>query len=201
MYALAIIRYRRPLDEVLAHHEAHRAYLLSLKAAGTLVASGPLDPRNGGALLLRLPDEATERDLDAIRDGDPYWQHGVAQYELLRWKVGIGREDLDSLTGPVGSEVAPAGEPAGAPDAAPPGGDFVLLRQFDAAIEAELARSALEAAGIHAVVWDEDSQLGPVTQGVRLVVREADRAQALAVLQNVADAAEAPPDSAPPLTP
>lgn len=97
MYALAVIRYRRPVDEVLAHYEAHRAYLLSLKQAGTLVASGPLDPRFGGALLLRLPDTATEGDLDAIRDGDPYWQNGVAQYELLRWNVGIGREDLDRL--------------------------------------------------------------------------------------------------------
>ncbi len=95
MYALALIRYRRPLDEVLAHHAAHRTYLLSLKAAGTLVASGPLDPRNGGVLLLRLPDTASESDLDVIRDGDPYWQQGVAQYELLRWNVGIGREDLD----------------------------------------------------------------------------------------------------------
>ena len=95
MYALALIRYRRPLDEVLAHHAAHRTYLLSLKAAGTLVASGPLDPRNGGVLLLRLPDTASESALDVIRDGDPYWQQGVAQYELLRWNAGIGREDLD----------------------------------------------------------------------------------------------------------
>jgi hypothetical protein len=31
MYALALIRYRRPLEEVLAHHEAHRAYLRGLK--------------------------------------------------------------------------------------------------------------------------------------------------------------------------
>lgn len=188
MYALALIRYRRPLDEVLAHHDAHRAYLLTLKEAGTLVASGPLDPRTGGALLLRLPETATERDLDAIRDGDPYWQHGVAQYELLRWKVGIGREDLDSLSAASVPD-GPAADAAPVPQATPePEGELVVLRQYDLAFEAELARSALDAAGIHAVVWDEDSQLGPVTQGVRLVVREADRDQALAVLQNVADA-------------
>ena len=95
MYALAIIRYRRPLDEVLAHYEAHRAYLQQLKAQGTLVASGPLEPRYGGALLLRVPDDAVERALDAVRDGDPYWQAGVAQYELLGWNVKTGREDLD----------------------------------------------------------------------------------------------------------
>jgi len=40
MYALAIIRYRRPLEEVLVHYEAHHAYLVSLKARGVLVLSG-----------------------------------------------------------------------------------------------------------------------------------------------------------------
>ena len=95
MYALAIIRYRRPLDEVLAHYEAHRAYLQQLKAQGLLVASGPLEPRYGGALLLRVPEDAVEATLDAVRNGDPYWQAGVAQYGLLAWNVRTGREDLD----------------------------------------------------------------------------------------------------------
>ena len=95
MYALAIIRYRRPIEEVLAHHEEHRAYLRDLKAKGVLIASGPLEPRYGGALLLRVPDGAVEAALDAIRDGDPYWKAGLAQYELLAWNVRTGREDLD----------------------------------------------------------------------------------------------------------
>ena len=95
MYALAIIRYRRPIEEVRAHHEAHRAYLLDLKAKGMLVASGPLEPRYGGALLLRVPDDAVEAALDAVREGDPYWKAGVGQYELLPWNVRTGREDLD----------------------------------------------------------------------------------------------------------
>ena len=97
MYALAIIRYRRPLEEVLAHYEAHRDYLQGLKAKGVLVASGPLEPRFGGALLLRVPDGAVEATLDQVRNGDPYWQAGVAQYELLPWAVATGREDLDRL--------------------------------------------------------------------------------------------------------
>jgi uncharacterized protein YciI len=99
MYALAIIRYRRPLDEVLVHHEAHRAYLQALKRKGVLVASGPLAPRHGGALLLRVPDDAVEAALDEVRDGDPYWKAGVGQYELLAWDVRTGREDLDRLLG------------------------------------------------------------------------------------------------------
>jgi uncharacterized protein YciI len=97
MYALALIRYRRPLDEVLAHYDAHHAYLQGLKAEGTLIASGPLEPRYGGALLLRVPDLGAEAALDTVRDNDPYWKAGVAQYELLAWNVRTGRADLDRL--------------------------------------------------------------------------------------------------------
>lgn len=94
MYALAIVRYRKPLEEVLKVVEEHRAYLRELKSQGLLIASGPLDPRNGGALLLRVPDAAA---LDAIRDGDPFIREKLAQYELLPWLPTIGVEDLDRL--------------------------------------------------------------------------------------------------------
>jgi uncharacterized protein YciI len=94
MYALAIVRYRKPLEEVLKVVDAHRAYLHDLKAKGLLLASGPLDPRSGGALLLRVPDVAA---LDAIRDEDPFIKTGCAQYELLPWLPNIGVEGLDRL--------------------------------------------------------------------------------------------------------
>jgi uncharacterized protein YciI len=97
MYAIAIIRYRRSLDEVLAVLEQHRAYLRTLKDQGTLIASGPMDPRCGGVLLLRVPDDDVHGTLDTIRDGDPYVTFGVAQYEMIPWAVQTGREDLDRL--------------------------------------------------------------------------------------------------------
>ena len=61
MYAIAIIRYRRPLEEVLAVTEQHRAYLRDLKDEGVLVASGPMDPRAGGILLVSVPDDSALR--------------------------------------------------------------------------------------------------------------------------------------------
>jgi len=97
MYAIAIIRYRRPLDEVLTVTEEHRAYLRTLYDSGTLLASGPLDPRSGGALLLRVPDDSVNEALDAIRDKDPYVKKGMAQYELLPWAPSTGLEKLNRL--------------------------------------------------------------------------------------------------------
>jgi uncharacterized protein YciI len=95
MYVIAIIRYRKPLEDVLKVTDDHRAYLRTLKAAGTLVASGPFEPRFGGALLLRLPDAGHDAAALAIRDADPFVKAGVVQYELLPWAPVIGKEDLD----------------------------------------------------------------------------------------------------------
>ena len=97
MYALALLRYRVPLDVVEAATESHRAYLRELKAAGTLVVSGPFVPRTGGAFLLRVPDDNAAAALDAVRDGDPFWKLGIANYELIAWNPVIGREGLDSI--------------------------------------------------------------------------------------------------------
>ncbi|HLP31492.1 MAG: hypothetical protein H6P99_389 [Holophagaceae bacterium] len=97
MYAMIIVRYRRPLPEVEAVTEAHRAYLRTLQAQGILVASGPLDPRFGGMWLVRVQDENPLADLDTLRDNDPFCQHGLANYELLPWNVMQGKEGLDRI--------------------------------------------------------------------------------------------------------
>ena len=97
MYAIALVRYRRPFEEIAPVVEAHRAYLRSLKANGLLLASGPMDPRSGGMLLLRVPDENSAAALDRIRDDDPFTKQGLAQYELNPWNVVIGKEELDKL--------------------------------------------------------------------------------------------------------
>ncbi len=97
MYAIAILRYRKPLEEVLKVVESHRAYLRTLKEKGILLASGPLEPRSGGALMLRVPEGDVLAALDRIRDDDPFTKAGVAQYELMPWLPNIGKEALDRI--------------------------------------------------------------------------------------------------------
>lgn len=95
MYALAIVRYRLPVEQIdEIYREAHRNYLRELKKRGLLIASGPFRPHFGGAFLLRVPDSET---LDRIRDRDPFTKHEFAQYELLAWDVKTGIEDLDKI--------------------------------------------------------------------------------------------------------
>ena len=97
MYAIVIVRYRQPLEEILKVQDAHRAYLRQLKADGVLLAAGPMDPRFGGMFLLRVPEDDAHAALDAVRDNDPFYSAGVAQYELIKWNVVIGKDDLDKL--------------------------------------------------------------------------------------------------------
>ena len=99
MYALALIRYRVPLEEIVANQDEHRAYLRQLKAEGTLLASGPLVPRTGGAILLRVPDDDAHAALDRVRARAPFTRLGPAQYELLPWAPVIGVEALDRIAG------------------------------------------------------------------------------------------------------
>ena len=97
MYALMLVRYRRPLAEIEAVTEAHRAYLRTLQDQGILLASGPLDPRTGGVVLYRVQDETPLADLDTIRDNDPFFKAGLASYEPLVWNVVMGKDGLDRL--------------------------------------------------------------------------------------------------------
>ncbi|MBA3270546.1 MAG: hypothetical protein H0T71_08525 [Acidobacteria bacterium] len=97
MYAIVIVRYRQPIEEVIKVQEPHRAYLRQLKADGTLLAAGPMDPRFGGMFLLRVPDDNARAALDAVRDNDPFYAAGVAQYELIPWNLVIGKDELDRL--------------------------------------------------------------------------------------------------------
>jgi uncharacterized protein YciI len=85
------------MEEVAKVTEEHRSYLRELKADGTLIASGPMDPRSGGAILVRVPDDHVQQNLTDIRDEDPFFKKGVANYELIPWNPVIGKEDLDKL--------------------------------------------------------------------------------------------------------
>ena len=97
MYALAVIGFRRAIEEVVVHQDGHRAFQRKLQEEGKLLAAGPHDPRFGGMMLLRVDDDNAQKTLDAIRDADPYYQAGVVQYELLSWNVVIGKDSLDKL--------------------------------------------------------------------------------------------------------
>ena len=76
MYALILIRYRLPMEEVAKVTDEHRAYLRELKADGTLIAAGPMDPRLGGAILVRVPDDNVQQAPDRRARRGSVFQEG-----------------------------------------------------------------------------------------------------------------------------
>lgn len=94
MYAYVVLRYLEPLERIEQTTDRHRAYLREIKARGKLLASGPLQPRTGGALLLRVADDA---ELSTLLADDPYAQEKLVEHTVYRWAPNIGVEGLDAL--------------------------------------------------------------------------------------------------------
>ena len=50
---IAILTYKKPLEEVDRFLQAHREYLADHYAAGDFIASGPQTPRVGGVIMIK----------------------------------------------------------------------------------------------------------------------------------------------------
>lgn len=94
MYAFVHLKYLYPMERISQTVDRHRAYLRELHAAGKMVCSGPFVPRTGGALLLRVADEA---EVQALIAKDPFQLEKLVETTITMWDPNIGREGLDSL--------------------------------------------------------------------------------------------------------
>jgi len=91
---IVTLTYVRPLEDVDRVRPAHREFLTRAYAAGQLLASGPQDPRVGGVLIVRdMPREK----LDALLDGDPYKQQGIAEYSVVRFEPVLHVAEIAKL--------------------------------------------------------------------------------------------------------
>ena len=55
---IAILTYKKPLEEVDRFLQAHREYLAVHYAAGDFIASGPQTPRIGGVIMIKAENRA-----------------------------------------------------------------------------------------------------------------------------------------------
>lgn len=71
--------------EIAEIRPTHREFLAELKAAGKLVGSGPFEDADGGALIIiRLENEATVADAEALMDQDPFTRRGALLGRKIR---------------------------------------------------------------------------------------------------------------------
>lgn len=80
---IAILTYKKPLEEVDRFLLAHRDYLAVHYAAGDFIASGPQNPRIGGVIMIKADNRAT---VDTIISQDPFNINGIADYQIVEFK-------------------------------------------------------------------------------------------------------------------
>lgn len=79
---IAILTYKKPLDEVDKYLTAHREYLAKHYAAGDFVASGPQVPRVGGVIMMKVDNRET---VNTIIAEDPFHINGMADYQIVEF--------------------------------------------------------------------------------------------------------------------
>lgn len=89
-----LVRYIKEIQEVDTHLVAHRDYLESGYQKGYLMASGPQNPRTGGVLLSQLKDRDV---LDTFLAQDPFYKHGIGEYQVIEFTPVKYHEDLNSF--------------------------------------------------------------------------------------------------------
>ena len=79
---IAILIYKKPLEEVDRFLQAHRDYLAEHYAAGDFIASGPQTPRIGGVIMIKADNRVA---VDCIIAQDPFNINGIADYQIVEF--------------------------------------------------------------------------------------------------------------------
>lgn len=88
------LNYKCRLEEVDKHLDAHVAYLKQEYANGNFIASGRKVPRTGGVILSKVK---TKNDLEAILAKDPFYQAGIAEYDITEFVPSMVAEGFEQL--------------------------------------------------------------------------------------------------------
>ncbi|MBI1921676.1 MAG: YciI family protein [Geobacter sp.] len=91
---IVVLTYTKPLDVIDAHLPAHVEYLKKQYEREVFIASGRRVPRTGGIILARA---ASRKELTEVLRQDPFYQHGVAEYEILEFTPSMSLPELSCL--------------------------------------------------------------------------------------------------------
>jgi len=88
LYAI-MLTYIRPADEVHAHLDTHRDWLIEFSKKGSIIVAGPLEDRSGGAILAHCKDR---EELDAMLVQDSFHVHKLVAYEIKAFTGALRAE-------------------------------------------------------------------------------------------------------------
>ena len=79
---IAILTYKKPIEEVDRFLQAHRDYLAEHYAAGDFIVSGPQTPRIGGVIMIKADNREA---VDSIIVQNPFNINGIADYQIVEF--------------------------------------------------------------------------------------------------------------------
>jgi uncharacterized protein YciI len=90
MFVIELV-YKADLAEIDAQMAAHVAFLKKYYAAGNFLVSGRKIPRDGGIILAVA---RSRRDIEAIAEEDPFYQHGLADFRIIEFRASQRANDI-----------------------------------------------------------------------------------------------------------
>ncbi len=88
------LTYKASLEAIDRQLDNHVAYLKAQYALGHFVASGRKVPRTGGVILSQI---AGREVLDKVLEQDPFYQHDLADYEIIEFIPSMTSESFKDL--------------------------------------------------------------------------------------------------------
>ena len=79
---IAILTYKKSIEEVDHFLQEHREYHAEHYAAGNFIASGPQTPRVGGVIMIKAENRAA---VDSIIARDPFYINSIADYQIVEF--------------------------------------------------------------------------------------------------------------------
>lgn len=79
---IAILTYKKPLEEVDRYLQAHRDFLAEHYAAGDLITSGPQNPRIGGVIMIKSNNRIA---VESLLAQDPFNINDIADYQIVEF--------------------------------------------------------------------------------------------------------------------
>ena len=93
MFIIELI-YTQSLRSIDKHMREHMQYLDKYYASGNFIMSGRKIPRTGGIIIAK---GATKKAVEKIMKEDPFYKHGLAEFNVIEFNASQKAENIDEL--------------------------------------------------------------------------------------------------------
>jgi uncharacterized protein YciI len=106
MLYVVTLTYIRSMDEIKAHLDSHREWLVEHVKTGKIIVAGPMEPATGGIVLAHCADR---EELDAMLQADSFYIHDLVEYDVRSFKAALRSASFAQVWAPGAKAIAGRG--------------------------------------------------------------------------------------------